>query len=81
MVGWSRLSNRELGDAVNFLLMKLIKLMVADARVATFVVIMVKIVSDAGLGISQVLRNGPVPGFEFLRFKARPQAFNLWALS
>ena len=39
--------------------------------------VIVKIVRDAGLRIGQVLKNGPVPGFEFLGFEARPKTLGL----
>ena len=57
--------------------MKLIRFLIADAGVATFVVIVVKIRDDAGLGTGQVGEDGPVAGFEFLSFQARLQAFRL----
>ena len=46
-----QLSRRELDDIVKLLLMKLIGLQVAYTGVATVVIIIVKIVGNAGLGI------------------------------
>ena len=66
-----------MGDVSKVLLVKLIRLLITDAGVAALVVVIVKIVSDAGLGIGQVGKNGPVAGFEFLGFKAGPQALGL----
>ena len=51
-----------MGDVVKLLLMKLIRLLIADAGVAALVIVIVKIVGDAGLGIGQVGKNGPVAG-------------------
>ena len=45
------LGRRELGDVSKLLLMKVIRLLIADARVATPVVIVVKIIRDAGLRV------------------------------
>ena len=59
--------------------MKLIRPLIADAGVATLVVIVVKIVGNAGLRVGQVVEDGPVAGFEFLSFKAGPQAFG-WGI-
>ena len=71
------LSRRELGDIIKLLLVKLIGLLIANTGVATLVIVIVKIVRDAGLRIGQVGKNGPVPGFEFLRFEARPETIGL----
>ena len=57
-----------MGDIIKLLLMKLVRLHVANAGVATLVIIIVKIVGHAGLGIGQVGKNGPVAGFEFFGF-------------
>ena len=59
-----------MGDVVKLLLVILIRLLIANAGVATLVVVIVEIVGHAGLGIGQVDKNGPVPGFEFLGFEA-----------
>ena len=45
------LRRRELGDIVKILLVKLIWLQVASAGVAAVVMVIVKIVGDAGIGI------------------------------
>ena len=66
-----------MGEVVKLLLVKLIRLLIADAGVAALVVVVVKIVGHAGLGIGQVGKNGPVAGFEFLGFEPEPQAFGL----
>ena len=76
-----------MGDVVKLLLVKLIRLLIADAEVAPLVVVIVKIVGHAGLGVGQVGKNRPVAGFELLGFQAGPQApkifsrFSAWALS
>ena len=46
-----QLSRRELDDIIKLLLLKLIGLQVAYTGVATVVIIIVKIVGNAGLGI------------------------------
>ena len=45
------LRRRELGDIVKILLVKLIWLQVANAGVVAVVMVIVKIVGDAGIGI------------------------------
>ena len=47
-------------------MVKLIELHLTNAGVAALVVVTVKIVGDASLGIGQVGEDGPLPGFEFL---------------
>lgn len=59
-----------MGDIVKFLLMKLIGLLIVNAGVAPLVVVIVKIIRDAGLRIGQVRKIGLVSCFEFLRLKA-----------
>ena len=59
-----------MGDVIKLPLVRLIRLMIANTGVATLVVVIVKIVRDAGLCIGQVCKNGPVPSFEFLGFEA-----------
>ena len=59
-----------MGDVIKLLLVKLVRLMIANTGVATLVVVIVKIVRDAGLRIGQVCKNGPVLSFEFLGFEA-----------
>ena len=66
-----------MGDSGKLLLMKLIRFLIANAGVAALVVVVVKIIRDAGLGVGQVGKNGPVAGFKFLGFQACPQAFGL----
>ena len=58
-----------MGEIVKVLLMKLIRLLIADAGVALLVITIVKMVGHAGLGIGQVGKNGPVAGFELLGFR------------
>ena len=64
-----------MGD-IDKLLLELIGFLIANTRVATLVIVIVKIAGDAGLGIGQVSEDGPVPGFEFLGFEALLQAFS-----
>ena len=63
-----------MGDVVKLLLVKFIRLIIANAGVAPLVVVIIKIVGHAGLGVGQVGKNGPVAGFELLGFQARPEA-------
>ena len=69
------MSKRELGGVSKLLLVKLIWIQIANAGVAAFVIIVVKITGDAGLCIGQVGKYGPVAGFELLGFEARPWVF------
>ena len=61
--------------------------LIVNARVQPLVVIVIKIVGDAGLGVDQVGKNGPLADFEHFGFEARPAAsktfgrFSAWALS
>ena len=57
--------------------MSVIRYLVVDTGVQAFVIIVIKIVGDAGLGVGQVGENGPLADFEHLRFQARPEAFSL----
>ena len=66
-----------MGEVIKVLLVILIRLLIADVGVAPLVVTIVKMAGDAGLGISQVGKNGPVAGFELLGFQAGPQASGL----
>ena len=59
-----------MGDVVKLLLVKLIRLLISNAGVATLVIVVVNIVGDVGLGIGQVCKNGPVAGFEFFGLEA-----------
>ena len=54
-----------------------IRHLVANTGVQAVVIIVVKIVGDAGLRIGQVGKNGPLADFEHLRFEPRPEAFGL----
>ena len=51
--------------------------MINNAGVQSVVVVVVKILGDAGLRISRVGKNGPLAEFEPLRFAAGSQAFIL----
>lgn len=57
--------------------MSVIGRLIVNARVQPFVIVVVKIVGDAGLGVGQVDKNGPLADFQDLRFEARPQTFRL----
>ena len=59
------------------LLVSVIGCLIVDTGVQAFVVVVVKIVSDAGLRVGQVGKNGPLAYFEHLRFEAGPAAFGL----
>ena len=61
------------------LLVKLIWLLIANAGVAALVVVIVKIVDDAGLGIGQVGEDGPLPGFEFFNLR-RDHRLSAWVV-
>ena len=49
--------------------MSAIRCLVANAGVQAVVIIVVKIVGDAGLRVGQVGKNGPLAEFEHLRFE------------
>ena len=68
---------REWGDIVKLLLAKMIKFLVTNAGVATVMIVVIKILGDADLGIRQIGKDGPVAGFERLSFEAGPAAFGL----
>ena len=51
--------------------------MINNAGVQSVVVVVVKILGDAGLRIGQVGKNGPLAEFKHLRFTAGSQAFIL----
>ena len=59
-----------MNDVIKLLLVRLIRLLLTNTRVAKLVVEIVKIVGDAGLRIGKVSENGPVLSSEFLGFKA-----------
>ena len=62
---------------IDKLLVKLIGLLMANAGVQAFVVVVVKIIGDAGLRVGQVGKNGPLAPFEHLRFEPGPAALGL----
>jgi len=57
--------------------MSAIRRLVANAGVQAVVIVVVKIVGDAGLRVGQVDKNGPLMEFGHLRFEAGPEAFGL----
>lgn len=57
--------------------MSVIRGLVADAGVQPVVIVVVKLLGDAGLGVGQVRKNGPLADLQDLRFEARPQALGL----
>ena len=57
--------------------MSTIRRLVANTGVQTVVIIVVKIVGDAGLRVGQVGKHRPLAEFEHLRFEAGPEAFCL----
>ena len=59
------------------MLMSAIRCLVANAGVQAVVVLVVKIVGDAGLRVGQVGKNRPLAEFEHLRFEPGPEAFGL----
>ena len=58
-------------------MMSAIRRLVANTGVQAVVIVVVKIVGDAGLRVGQVGKNGPLAQFEHLRFEAGPEAFGL----
>jgi hypothetical protein len=52
------------------LLVSIIRCLIADTGVQALVIIVVKIVGHAGLGVGQIGKNGPLADFEHLRFEA-----------
>ena len=59
------------------LLVSVIRRLIVNTGVQTLVIVVVKIVGDAGLGIGQVGKNGPLADLEDLRFEAGPETFGL----
>ena len=59
------------------LLVSVIGGLVVDAGMQPLVIVVVKIVGDAGLRVGQVGEKGPLANFEYLRFEAGPQTFGL----
>ena len=58
-------------------MMSAIRRLVANAGVQAVVIVVVKIVGDAGLRVGQVGKHRPLAEFEHLRFEAGPEAFGL----
>jgi len=52
------------------LLVSVIRRLIVNAGVQTLVIVVVKIVGDAALRVSQVGKNGPLADLEDLRFEA-----------
>ena len=57
--------------------MSVIGCLIVNARVQPLVIIVIKIVGDAGLGVGQVGKNGSLADFEHFGFEAGPEAFGL----
>ena len=57
--------------------MSVIRRLIANAEVQAVVIVVVRIVGDAGLRVGQVGKHGPLLSFEFLGFEAGPSAFSL----
>ena len=57
--------------------MSVIRGLVINTGVQALVIIVIKIVGDAGLRVGQVGKNESLAAFEHLRFETRPQAFGL----
>ena len=54
-----------------------IRRLVANAGVQTVVIVVVKIVGEAGLRVGQVGKHGPLAEFEHLGFDSGPENFRL----
>ncbi|GAC1593517.1 MAG: hypothetical protein NVS3B25_15450 [Hymenobacter sp.] len=69
------------------LLMSKIGGVVVDAGMQALVMVVVRIIGDAALGVGQVGKNGRLADFKDLRFEPGPEApktlsrFSAWALS
>ena len=50
---------------------------IIDIGVQALVIIIIKILGDAGFSVGQVSKNGPLADFEYFGFEARPEAFGL----
>ena len=59
------------------LLVSVIGCLIFNARAQPLVILVVKIVGGADLGIGQVGKNGPLADFEHFGFEAGPEAFGL----
>ena len=57
--------------------MSAIRRLVTNAEVQAVVIVVVKIVGDAGLRVGQVGKHRPLAEFKHLRFEAGPEAFGL----
>ena len=57
------------------LLMSVIRCLIVNAGMQALVVVVVKIVGHAGLGVGQVGKHGPLAPFEDLCFEPGPEAF------
>ena len=57
--------------------MSAIRYLVTNAGVQMVVIIVVKIVGDAGLRVGQVGKNRPLADLEYLDFKPGPKTFRL----
>ena len=57
--------------------MSAIRRLVANTGVQAVVIVVVKIVGDAGLRVGQVGKHRPLAEFAHLRFEAGPEAFGL----
>jgi hypothetical protein len=51
--------------------------LVVDPSVQVLVIVIINLVDDAGLRVSQVGENGPLANFEHFGFEARPQVLGL----
>ena len=58
-------------------LVSVIGRLIADAGMQPVVIVVVKIVGDAALGVGRVGKNGPLTEFKHLRFEARPETLRL----
>jgi hypothetical protein len=59
------------------LLVSMIGRLVVNARVQALVIIIIKIVGDAGLRVREIGKNGPLAYFEHLGFEPGPEALGL----
>ena len=66
-----------LGQYFEVIVGERIRKLITDAGVQSLVIVVIKIVGDAGLGVGQVGKNGSLAPFKDFRFEARPQAFGL----
>ena len=59
------------------LLVSMIGFLIANAGVQALVIVVVKIVGDAGLGVGHIGKNRPLAQFEHLGFDPGPEAIGL----